>query len=140
MSTTEAPHGLKSSAWRFVLAGGANTIVTGALLATLSLVIDTRLAYTLVFAVGIALSTFLADRFVFGVRLNRPAVAIYVAMYLAVYVIGLAVVAQIGNAGLPHSASGLVVLVTAPLTFLGGRLIAVAVHRNRIATPTRQVP
>lgn len=135
MSSTDAPHSLGSSAWRFAVAGGANTLVTAALLTLLSLVIDPKVAYTIVFAAGIALSTYLADRFVYGVRMGRRAVSAYIAMYLVVYLIGLAVIQWLGTRGLPDAASGLVVVVTAPLTFLGGRLITSIAHRSHTASP-----
>lgn len=131
MSTSETPHSLGSSAWRFLLAGGANTLVTGALLTLLSLVINPRLAYTIVFAGGIILSTYLANRYVYGVRMTRGAVAAYVIMYIAVFLVGYVVIELLLTRGLPDAASGLVVLATAPLTFLGGRLITHRVHRSR---------
>ena len=135
---SDTPHSVSSSAGRFVLAGGANTLVTGALLALLSLAIDPRLAYTVVFAAGIALSVFIADRFVYGVRMNRISKLAYIAMYVAVFLLGLAVVSYLTATGLSRGASGLVVLVTAPLTFLGGRLITSATHRARTPTTTEQ--
>jgi len=143
MSTADAPHSLASSAWRFVLAGGANTVVTAGLLALLSLVIDPKVAYTIVFAMGIVVSTYLADRFVFGVRMTRWAVIAYVAMYVAVYLVGLLVIQRLVADGLPDASSGLVVVVTAPLTFLGGRFITSLVHRSRApstAGTTEQAP
>jgi putative flippase GtrA len=124
-------HSLGGSAWRFLLAGGANTLITAALLALLALVIDPRLAYTLVFAGGVALSTFLADRYVYGVRMNRAAVLAYVTLYLLVYLVGLLAVHLWTSAGHPEAATSLVVVVTAPLTFLGGRLITGRLHRAR---------
>lgn len=133
MSRGETPHSLRTSAFRFVIAGGINTAVTALALALLSLVIDPRVAYTVVFVAGVVLSTVLADRFVFGVRMPAWAIAAYVAMYGAVYLVGLAVVAVLGQTGLPAWASSLVVLVTAPLTFVGGRLITSAAHRRRTA-------
>lgn len=136
MSTSEAPHSLKASAWRFLLAGGVNTLVTAALLSALSLVIDPKIAYTIVFAAGIAFSTYMANRFVYGVRMSRGAMATYVAMYVVVYFIGLAVIGQLERTGLSDAASGLVVIVTAPLTFVGGRLITSAVHRSRATAPS----
>ena len=131
MSTADGPHSLKTSAWRFLLAGGANTVVTAILLALLSLVIDPKIAYTIVFAAGIAFSTYMANRYVYGVRMTRSAMATYVAMYVVVYLIGLAVISQLERTDLSDAASGLVVLVTAPLTFIGGRLITSAIHRSR---------
>ncbi|WP_102510179.1 GtrA family protein [Sanguibacter massiliensis] len=134
MPRTDARRSLGSSAWRFLVAGGANTAITALALAGLSLVIDPRLAYTLVFAGGVVLSTYLADRYVFGVAMSRAAVAAYIAMYVVVYGIGLLVVDRIGTLGLPDWASSAVVVVTAPLTFVGGRIITGAVHRRRTST------
>lgn len=137
-------HSLAGSAWRFLLAGGANTLVTAGLLALLSLVIDPRLAYTLVFAAGIVVSTVLADRFVYGVRMNRVAVVAYVALYLAVYLVGLLAVHLWTSAGYPEAATSLVVVITAPLTFLGGRFITGRLHRSRAldhgTEPTLETP
>lgn len=127
------PHSLAGSAWRFVIAGGLNTLVTAALLSLLALVLDPRLAYTLVFAAGVVLSTVLADRFVYGVRMDRTAKLSYVGLYLGVYLVGLLAIHLARTAGAPPVASGLVVVVTAPLTFLGGRLITGRLHRSRTA-------
>jgi len=135
MSTADAPHSLGSSAWRFIVAGGANTVVTGVLLTLLSLVIDPKVAYTVVFAAGIVVSTYLADRFVYGVRMGRRTVVAYVAMYVVVYLVGLVVIRWLVAAGLPDASSGLVVVVTAPLTFIGGRILTSVVHRSR-TSPT----
>lgn len=114
---------LAGTAFRFVLAGGFNTLVTGALLSLLATVIHPALAYTLVFAAGIVLSTYLAGSFVFRVRMSRRHVIAYVLMYVAVYLVGLGAVALAVRLGLDEAYTGLVVLVTAPLTFLGGRLL-----------------
>jgi putative flippase GtrA len=137
-------HSLGGSAWRFLLAGGANTLVTAGLLALLSLVIDPRLAYTIVFAGGVVLSTVLADRFVYGVRMDRAARVAYVSLYLVVYLIGLLAVHLWTTAGYPEAATSLVVVVTAPLTFLGGRLITGRLHRARTgdarATADQETP
>ena len=119
----DEPRSLRSSAWRFLLAGGLNTLLTGLALSLLAQVIDPRVAYTIVFALGIALAVALAGGFVFGVRLTPRLVARYVVMYLAVYLVGLVVVAFAISSGMPEEWSGLVVLVTAPLTFLGGRVL-----------------
>lgn len=119
----EEPRSLRSSAWRFLLAGGANTLITGALLSVLARVLDPRLAYSLVFALGVVFAVWTAGGFVFGVRMTRRLAALYAAMYLAVYLVGLAVLAAAVSAGMPDVWSGAIVLVTAPLTFLGGRLL-----------------
>ncbi|MDM8084681.1 GtrA family protein [Cellulomonas cellasea] len=122
MRSTEM-RALLGSALRFGVVGGANTLVTGVLLSLLSLVIAPGLAYTVVFALGILFSTFMAGRFVYRVEMARAQILQYVAMYIGVYVVGLGVLAVAVGQGLPPGYSGLVVLVTAPLTFLGGLLI-----------------
>lgn len=130
-------HSLVGSAWRFALAGGLNTVVTGVLLTLLSLVLDARVAYTLVFAAGVVVSTYLADRYVYGVRLGRAGIAAYVTLYVLVYLVGLAAVHIWTTTGHPAAATGLVVIITAPLTFLGGRLITRRVDRTRDDTPAQ---
>jgi putative flippase GtrA len=136
MSNADGPRGAGAAGWRFVLAGGLNTAVTALALGLLSGVIDPQIAYTIVFACGVALSVFLADRFVFGVRMTTLTMLAYVVMYLAVYVVGLFVVRAIGSTDLPPSASALVVVVTAPLTFLGGRVLTARQHRAQGAAHT----
>ena len=115
--------GNPGTASRFVVAGIANTAVTAALLSLLSLWIDPRIAYTFVFALGIALSTVLAGNFVFRTRLTPRRTAAYIAVYIAVYLIGLGATAAFISAGLPAWTAGMVVLITAPLSFLGGSLV-----------------
>ena len=123
MPPSEQGRSLRSSSWRFLLAGGLNTLITGVLLSLLARVVDPRLAYSIVFVLGVAMSVALAGGFVFGVRMTQKLATHYVAMYLAVYLIGLMAVAIAFQAGMPREFSGLVVVVTAPLTFVGGRLI-----------------
>ena len=101
---------------RFLIAGGFNTLITGAALSLLALVIEPRAAY------GI-LSLVLSGRFVFQRRITWQRCLGYVVMYLVVFGIGLAALQLALRAGLPSGLSGLVALVTAPLTFLGGRLL-----------------
>ncbi|MDR1386034.1 MAG: GtrA family protein [Propionibacteriaceae bacterium] len=120
---TESGRSAWAAAGRFVLAGGFNTAVTGAALAGLSLLIDPAVAYALVFVGGIGLSTLLADRFVYAVKMSRGDRVTYALMYVAVFVVGLVCVQAMRGFGWPSYTSGGVVLVTAPLTFLGGLII-----------------
>ena len=57
---------LRGQAFRFLLVGGANTAVTFVALALLAMVIDPALAYTIVFAAGLAFTTVMTGRFVFS--------------------------------------------------------------------------
>jgi putative flippase GtrA len=119
------PRALRSSAWRFLVAGGANTAVTAIALTLLASVIAPWLAYTIVFALGIVIAVALAGGFVFGVKMTRRLALAYSAMYVVVYLVGLAALAVARALGLPDAWSGAVVLVTAPLTFIGGRILLV---------------
>ncbi|MBX9243464.1 GtrA family protein [Actinotalea ferrariae] len=138
MPTTDQMRPVRSAGWRFVLVGGLNTLVTGIALSLLSTVIDPRVAYTVVFAAGIAFSTAMAGRFVNGVPMTRRQTVLYVLMYVAVYLVGVAVLWVAAGLGMPDVASGLVVLVTAPLTFFGGRVI-IAHRRGPSAIDPRRV-
>jgi len=108
---------------RFVVAGGANTVVTGAALSLLSFVMDARIAYGIVFVLGIALSLFLSGRFVFRRRITWQRTVGYVVVYLVVFLVGLGVLQLALQAGLRPAWSGAVALITAPLSFLGGRVV-----------------
>jgi hypothetical protein len=55
--------------------------------------------------------------------MSRLQTVLYVLMYVVVFLIGLAVVAIAQRLGVPGAYSGLVVLVTAPLTFVGGWIL-----------------
>jgi putative flippase GtrA len=122
-------------AGRFVLVGGLNTAVTVALLAVLARLIDPALAYSLVYAVGLVFTTVMTNRYVFSAERSWPRMAAFVAWYLAVYGVGLVVV-QVLDSGRQWSSVALAlgtVAVTAPLSFLGGRLIFVPATRSTSA-------
>lgn len=108
---------------RFIGSGAANTVLTGALVSLLSTVMRYRLAYTISFMLGIVLSVVLAGSFVFQSRFTTARVFAYVAMYLLVYLVGLGALALADRWGIPHALNGGVVLITAPLGYLGGRLV-----------------
>lgn len=114
------------SARRFVLVGAANTAVTWALLAVLARFIDNRVAYTIVFALGLAFTTVATGRYVFaGTHRSWQRSALFASWYLLVYGAGLAVVDLLtrrGGLG-PEIVALAAVAVTAPLSFLGGRLV-----------------
>lgn len=116
---------LRRQGWRFLLVGGSNTAITFALLAVLAHFIDHRVAYTIVFAAGMAYTTAITGRFVFSAEGSRARTVAFVAWYAGVYLVGLLVVHLVDRDG---DRSGVVlalitVAVTAPLGFLGGRLI-----------------
>lgn len=107
---------------RFALLGGLNTAVTGALIALLAQVMHPQLAYTVAFLVGLSANALLTGPLVFGVSSTRAQRLTYTAWYLGTYLVGLLVL-EVSGAERGSALSGLVVLVTAPLGFLGGRFV-----------------
>ena len=110
---------------RYVLLGSANTAASFVLLACLARVLDHRVAYTVAFAAGVIFTTLVTGRFVFSAPGSRAKTVVFALWYIGVYLVGLLVVHVIDDGG---NRSGLVValaavLVTAPLGFLGGRII-----------------
>jgi putative flippase GtrA len=124
MTTDDRPSTL-SSVLRFLAVGGSNTVITLVLFALLARVMAPWLAYSLVFVVGMAYTTILTGRFVFGADNTRRRSGLLIGWYLAVFVIGLGVVQTVQALGVdsPDILALLTVAVTAPLNFLGGRWI-----------------
>lgn len=112
-----------SPAVRFLIAGAANTIATGALVVLLSLFVPGWLAFTAAFALGIAASVVLTGRWVFQTTVSLRRGILFAAAYIAIYVTGLGVVQLVHLWGLPAAANGATVFITAPLSFLAGRFI-----------------
>jgi putative flippase GtrA len=110
---------------RFALVGGTNTLVTLGLFVLLQRWLAPALAYTLVFALGLAYTTAMTATVVFGSRLAWRSAAAFVAWYLLVYGVGLLTVSVLGTVWRPSAlvTAVVTVAVTAPLNFLGGRLL-----------------
>jgi putative flippase GtrA len=123
--TTDGRPSNRSSILRFLVVGGSNTAVTLVLFAILARVIQPWLAYTVVFALGLAYTTVLTGRFVFGADNTGRSSGLFIGWYLAVFVLGLGVVqtAQALGVRSPDVLALSTVAVTAPLNFLGGRWI-----------------
>ncbi|RZU33073.1 GtrA family protein [Blastococcus saxobsidens] len=121
MSTTDS----SGQIWRFLLVGGANTAVTAAALAVLAQFMDAAIAYTLVYVLGLAFTTAMTNSYVFRAERSWARRALFVSWYLGVYAIGLGVVGLLdrGHDWAPLPLALATVAVTAPLSFLGGRLI-----------------
>jgi putative flippase GtrA len=123
--TTDRRPSNRSSLLRFLLLGGSNTAITWVLFALLARVIIPWLAYTVVFILGLTYTTLLIGRFVFSADNSWRQSRLFVSWYLSVYVVGLIIVQTLQVLGV-HSRTLLALLtvtVTAPLNFLGGRLI-----------------
>lgn len=110
---------------RFAAVGGTNTALTLALFVLLQRWMSPAVAYTLVFAIGLAYTTALTAPVVFGSRLSWRSASWFVGGYLAVYCLGLVVIAVLNRASDPSAlvTATVTVVVTAPLNFLVGRLL-----------------
>ena len=111
--------------FRFLLVGSTNTLVTLALFVLVQHWLPPAAAYTVVFALGLAYTTAMTASVVFGARLTWRTGCAYVGWYLLVYGVGLLVVQLMHAVWAPSSVVTAVVTVavTAPLNFLGGRLL-----------------
>lgn len=128
------------SAARFLVAGGLNTIATGLVLSGLSLLLPFQIAYPIVFVAGIVLSTFLAGHFVFKSSFTINRVIAYVSTYLAIFGVGWFVLAGLQRMGSPPWANGLVVLITAPLGYVAGRLVFRPAQATEATLKPREFP
>jgi putative flippase GtrA len=110
---------------RFGLIGGANTLVTSVAFYLLAVVLPARIAFTIVYAAGLAFVVVATPRYVFGSRSSRPRRLLLALWYLITYLVGIGVISVLSAA--VTDTRGVVVvgtiLVTAPLSFLGARLI-----------------
>jgi putative flippase GtrA len=115
---------------RFAIVGGSNTLITLLLFTLLQHWLDAGLAYTLVFALGLIYTTSMTATVVFGARLTWRTALLYVGWYLLVYSVGLGTVSLLGRvwAPSPFVTAAVTVCVTAPLNFLGGRLLFAPRH------------
>jgi putative flippase GtrA len=123
--TTDGRSSNHSALLRFLVVGGSNTAISLVLFALLARVIWPWLAYTVVFALGLTYTTLLTGRFVFGAQNTWRSSGLFVGWYIAVYTVGLSVLQMLQALGVdsPDLLAVLTVVVTAPLNFLGGRLI-----------------
>lgn len=110
---------------RFALVGGSNTAVTFVLLVVLQRWLSPQVAYTCVFALGLAYTTVMTARVVFGSRLTWRTGSTFVGWYLLVYCVGLLVVHLLKSNWDPSAVviALVTVGVTAPLNFVGGRML-----------------
>ncbi len=110
---------------RFLLVGGANTLVTYVIFFLLGLVIPAWIAYAVAFALGLVWTSLASSRLVFRVRFSWVRVLGFVAFYLAVFGVGQLVIHLI-SPSTPLEllvTSAVVLVVTTPLTFIGGHFI-----------------
>jgi putative flippase GtrA len=117
--------GMRGQALRFLIVGGANTLATYAIFILLGLLMPAWIAYTIAFAIGLAWVVFGSSRFVFRGDHGRRRLLLFAAWYLVIYAIGRAIIALIAPTDFVGLAvtSLAVLVVTTPLTFVGGRFI-----------------
>jgi putative flippase GtrA len=113
----------RAPAVRFLIMGGTNTAVTAAIVVLLSLYLPGWLAFSIAFALGLALSVVLTGRWVFSSTLTARRTVLFVGAYLVIYLVGLAFVSLVTAMGGQAWLNGASVLLTAPLSFLAGRFI-----------------
>lgn len=116
---------LSRQALRYLVVGGANTLVTYGIFIGLGLVIPSWIAYTIAFVLGLLWVVFGTSRIVFRHRGSAVRLLAFAAWYLLLYGCGQLLIALIH----PHGfvplliTSGALLVVTTPLAFLGGRFI-----------------
>lgn len=117
--------GVRGQALRYLVIGGLNTLVTYALFIGLGLVMDPGIAFTIAFLAGLVWVVFGSSRLVFRAAHSPLRLLAFAGFYLLVYAIGRLIVELIG----PSDAISLaltslaVLIVTTPVSFLGGRYI-----------------
>lgn len=110
---------------RFAVLGGANTLATAAAFYGLATVLAARLAFTIVYAAGLTFVVLVTPRYVFGSRSSWSRRVLLAFWYLGTYAVGIGVISLLTSvASAPRIAVVLgTVMVTAPLSFVGARLL-----------------
>jgi putative flippase GtrA len=113
---------------RFLVFGGVNTLISTVAFYGLATVTPPRVAWTIIYVVGIAFVALTTPRFVFGSRATWLRRLLFAGWYFCTYLVGIGVISLLTSA---FSASRIVVVlvtvaVTAPLGFIGGRLLVSA--------------
>jgi putative flippase GtrA len=116
---------MRGQVLRFLLLGGANTLITAAAFYGLAAVLPARAAFTIVYAAGLAFVVLATPRYVFGSRSSWSRRVLLALWYLATYGVGIGVISLLSSvASAPRGAVVIgTVFVTAPLSFLGARLL-----------------
>jgi len=115
----------RSSFLRFLISGGLNTVSTYAIYLVLLQVMGYRIAYTISYVFGIILAFFINRFFVFKAHRGWRSAVFFPLVYLAQYLVSLAVVwAWVEKLHLGETLAPLVAIaVTIPLTFILSRLV-----------------
>jgi len=105
--------------------GGANTATTSGAFYLLAVILPPRIAFTLVYCVGLAFVTAVTPRYVFGSHPSGKRRLLLALWYVGTYFAGIGLISLLtGTFSAPRIAVVLgTVAVTAPLSFLGARLL-----------------
>lgn len=116
---------IHKEAFRFLLAGGTNTVVSFSVYLLLNLVLPYAWAYSLSYALGIGVSYMLQAKWVFHVPLSWKNFMAFPLVYLVQWLLGLLILAfLIEWFSLNENLAPLVVIVaTLPVTFVMSRFI-----------------
>jgi putative flippase GtrA len=109
----------------FVFFGLINTALTYLIYLLLLMVTDFRISYTISFISGIVFAFYVQSKFVFQTPMTGKKAALFPIIYLAQYLIGLAVITVCVNSfHIPASfALAVSILITVPLTFFLSRFV-----------------
>lgn len=116
---------LSNSVVRFLVVGAINTLVTAAIFVGLALVIPPWIAYLIAFAIGLAWVVLGSSRFVFKANSGPVRLLAFAALYLFVFACGQLVIRLLDPQGFASLVvtSLVIIAVTTPINYLGGRLI-----------------
>lgn len=111
-----------AEALRFLLVGGANTVLTTLLFYGLLNVLRPSAAFTATYVTGLVSASIATPRIVFRTRPRHGHGLVLMAMYAALYGVGVVIVIILSSAGAPDLliATG-TMMVSAPLAFLSAR-------------------
>ncbi len=112
-------------AFRFLVAGGANTIFGYGMYLLFNLMLDYRVSYTLSFVIGIFVSFVLNSLYVFRQPLRWGRLVVYPTVYLIQYIVGVACVWIF--VGVFHQSEVFApipaIVISLPLTYVATRFI-----------------
>jgi putative flippase GtrA len=112
---------------RFILVGGANTLGTTVGFYVLATVLPTSIAFTVVYLVGLTFVIVVTPGYVFGSRSSWGRRLLLALWYVGTYAVGIGVISVLTSAlSAPRAVVVLgTVMVTAPLGFVGAKLLSV---------------
>jgi putative flippase GtrA len=117
---------LRGELLRYAFAGAVNTAATTAVFYGLSLLMSPALAFTITYLAAIVILTIVIPRYVFRARPRAAGSVALAVWYVVVYLVGLLVIGALRSFSDADRAVVTLVTVgvTAPLSFLGARVIS----------------